>query len=345
MNISIILESKGTEVLNYIKSHVDIDSHSTIVQKNNDEFNVRNLRENNLSTFININKMNDVRRINKLLAAVNDKLVIGGTFIGYLETLEERRRRLLTKYPPIFNIIYYIFDFIVKRIFSKLYFTRRLYLFITADRNKAISKAEMLGRLVFCGFSIENIKVINNNLYFTAIKIGLPHVGKIPSYGSLFSMYRIGHYGKKIKVYKIRTMHRYAEYIQEYVYQENKLCKGGKFKDDFRITKWGRILRAFWIDEIPMIVNLIAGQLKVVGVRPLSEHYLKLYSNELREKRSQYKPGLIPPFYADLPQTLSEIMESEIKYIDSYRKNPFKTDVIYFFKALNNIFLKKARSR
>ena len=103
-------------------------------------------------------------------------------------------------------------------------------------------------------------------------------------------------------------MHRYAEYIQDYVYAQNNLKAGGKIKDDYRITWWGKVLRTFWLDEIPMIYNLIRGDIKLIGVRPLSKHYLSLYSDDLQTLRSKHKPGLIPPFYADLPSTLNEIM-------------------------------------
>jgi hypothetical protein len=56
------------------------------------------------------------------------------------------------------------------------------------------------------------------------------------------------------------------------------------------------------------------------------------------------KPGLIPPFYVDLPKTLEEIMASEMKYLRAYEKNPLRTDVKYFFLSLRNIFFRRARS-
>jgi len=139
-------------------------------------------------------------------------------------------------------------------------------------------------------------------------------------------------------------MHPYAEYLQDYIYKINNLEKGGKFKNDFRVTTWGKVLRRLWIDEIPMLINLFKGQLKLVGVRPLSEHYLSLYSDELKEKRREVKPGLVPPYYADLPDTLEEIMDSEIKYIDAYKDHPINTDLKYFFKASTNILVNSARS-
>jgi lipopolysaccharide/colanic/teichoic acid biosynthesis glycosyltransferase len=104
-------------------------------------------------------------------------------------------------------------------------------------------------------------------------------------------------------------------------------------------------MRKFWIDELPMLFNLIKGDLKLVGVRPLSKQYFNLYSRELKEKRIRYKPGLIPPFYADMPKTLKEIMASELKYLDEYEKHPILTDVKYIWKVFWNIVFRKARSK
>jgi len=126
--------------------------------------------------------------------------------------------------------------------------------------------------------------------------------------------------------------------------KRNNLAAGGKFKNDFRVSIWGHFLRKTWIDELPMIVNLIKGDLKLVGIRPLSKHYLSLYPEEFQKKRSTVKPGLIPPFYADMPKTLPEIIASEEKYIDAYKKHKFLTDCKYFRKSFCNIVFRHARS-
>jgi len=296
------------------------------------------------SVVVNLHRINDVRGINKLFRTVNSKLKRGGRFVGCMETLENRKDRLLKKFPPVLNAMYYAADFVLKRVFPKLSLTRSIYFRLTNGRNRALSKAEILGRLVYCGFSIEAISVIDNRMYFVVSKKSEPLQEREPSHGILLKIKRIGKAGKPINVYKLRTMHPYAQYIQEYVYEQNNLKSGGKFQNDFRITKWGRFMRKFWLDEIPMIWNILRGDLKIVGVRPLSEHYLSLYSEEHKQVRIKGKPGLIPPFYADMPSDLNEIMESEARYIQAYLKDPVMTDFSYGFRAFNNILLKKARS-
>ena len=80
-------------------------------------------------------------------------------------------------------------------------------------------------------------------------------------------------------------MHPYAEYLQKFVYEKFSLQEGGKFNNDFRVASWGKVFRKLWIDELPMIINFFKGDLKLVGVRPLSNHYLNLYSpNSVKEE-------------------------------------------------------------
>jgi lipopolysaccharide/colanic/teichoic acid biosynthesis glycosyltransferase len=104
-------------------------------------------------------------------------------------------------------------------------------------------------------------------------------------------------------------------------------------------------MRKFWLDELPMVFNILKGDMKLVGVRPLSKHYFNLYTEEMRQKRIRFKPGLVPPFYVDMPKTLEEIMQSESRYLDAYARNPLWTDFRYFFLAFYNIIFKRARSK
>ena len=198
---------------------------------------------------------------------------------------------------------------------------------------------------ISCGFVIENETIVNGRCFFIVRKNGKALFPDNPTEGIIVKLPRIGKGGKIISVYKMRTMHPYAEYLQDYVYRENRLQNGGKFANDFRISSAGRIMRKLWIDELPMLLNWIRGDVKLVGVRPLSEHYFSLYSREHQLRRIRYKPGLLPPYYADLPETLEEIEASEKRFLDAYDKHPFRTNWRYFWKIWYNIIFKKARSK
>jgi lipopolysaccharide/colanic/teichoic acid biosynthesis glycosyltransferase len=334
----------GSELLEFIAPQLESRNERSEILKIDDLANLTKYPDHSLDNLINLQRVNDIRGINSFFRKVNEKIGHGGTFIGCVETLEQRRSRLFKKFPRGINAVYYFFDFIFKRVFPKFKYSKKFYFFLTNGRNRALSKSEVLGRLAYCGFRISDVAEINNMLYFKAVKHKEPLSEPEPSTGLILRINRIGRKGKPITVYKFRTMHPYAQYIQDYVFEQNSLQSGGKFANDFRITKWGRWMRKFWIDEIPMIYNIIRGDLKLVGVRPLSEHYLSLYTPEHKDLRVVGKPGLIPPFYADMPESLEEIMESESRYIKAYTRDPFTTDLTYCWRAFQNIFLNKARS-
>ena len=307
-------------------------------------FNITSLANDKYDYIINLHKINDIKKLDSFLDAVNSKLGSEGYFFCCVETKDQRKHRLLKKYPPLLNYIYYFFDFIIKRILPKLKFTRGIYFFLTRGENAVLSRAEALGRLSRAGLRIEQESFIGNLLCIEAKKTGEPGPSNGHVYGPIIALSRIGKDGNMIKVYKLRTMHPYSEFIQDYVYQQHELKDGGKFKNDFRITSWGAICRKTFIDELPMFMNYFKGNMKFVGVRPLSKHYFELYRKEVRERRIKYKPGLIPPFYVDMPADLDGIQASELKYLDSFDRHPFLTDFRYFWISMWNILFRKARS-
>ncbi|MEX0968013.1 MAG: sugar transferase [Bacteroidia bacterium] len=334
-----------SEIVDYISAHVDTDSPYTCVLKTRTAFNIRNLPQAYYQNIVNLKRINDISDINHFFETVNEKLSTGGRFICCAETYSLRKQRILDKFHTTYARLYYSCDFVFKRICPKLSFTRSLYFKMTAGRNQVISNTETLGRLYKNGFKIVDQRIIGYKKYYVVEKVKEPTFDKNASYGPIFKMKRIGKNGKPILVYKLRTMYAYSEYLQEYIYQMNNLDKGGKFKEDFRVSAAGKVLRKFWLDELPMVWNLLKGEMKLVGVRPLSSHYLSLYSPELQEERLKFKPGLIPPFYVDMPETLEEIQQSELRYLRAYQKNPILTDIKYFWKAIYNIVARQARSK
>jgi len=106
-------------------------------------------------------------------------------------------------------------------------------------------------------------KYINNLLFFVVRKLKEPVYDMNPTYGPFVKLKRIGKGGEFIKVYKLRTMHPYSEYLQDYMHEVHQLEDGGKFKNDFRVSTAGRIFRTFWLDELPMVINLFKGEMKI----------------------------------------------------------------------------------
>jgi len=342
-----ILEESGPEVLKFLEERIEIDSPLTQIIATTTRFNIMNLPDNYYETIVNLKRINDVQYINKLLEAINVKLRYGGVFIGSVETLCLRKARIMKSYLPLLNWMAYAMDFLMNRVVPKFPVTKKLYFMLTTGRNRVLSKAEILGRLYSCGFELEGYKIIDNLMWFTVKRVAAPVFDYQPTYGPLIRLKRTGKGGKVINVYKMRTMHAYSEYLQEYIYRQSNLQEGGKFKNDFRVTRWGSFLRSLWLDELPMLINLFNGDLKLVGVRPLSKHYFSLYTPELQEKRNRTKPGLVPPYYAQhpTPKTLEEVMANEDQYLEAYFKRPFRTDFSYFWRAFYNIVFRHARSK
>ncbi len=340
----LIDNERGVEVRTYIEKHIDLLSEKTFFLSTSTRFNLLKLPYDKYTAIVNLKRVNSFRWINKFFEAVNEKLPENGLFIDSVEIYTNRKARILKKFPFPLNRLYYFFDVVFTRLIPKLPILKKIYFWITKGENRVLSKAETFGRLYSCGFEIVDEQMVKGELFFVARKVKNPVYDLSPTYGALIRLKRYGKGGKLFNVYKLRTMHAYSEYLQEYVYQHNNLQEGGKFKDDFRITTEGRFFRKFWLDELPMIWNVLKGDMKIVGVRPLSKHYFNLYNEELKQKRIKYKPGLVPPFYVDMPKTLEEIMDSEMRYLKAYEQHPFKTDVTYFFKAFYNIIFKRARS-
>jgi len=292
-----------------------------------------------------LKKINNILHINLFHETVNKVLKDGGIYCSCAETNEQRKVRKSGKYYLLFSPIILFIDFIYKRVIPKLPITKHIYFAITRGHNRVMSKAEILGRLGSCGFAILDVVEHKNSSYIITKKVRTPYHDMYPSYGPIFKMKRVGYKGKIFFVYKFRTMSPYSEYIQKHIIKENQLDVGGKIKDDYRITFYGKFFRKYWIDELPMIINWIKRELKMVGVRPLSEDYYSRYPADLQELRIKTKPGLVPPYYVDLPVTFEEICDSERKYLIQYFESPLKTDFVYFFKAAWNILIKRKRSR
>ncbi|MFC2089084.1 sugar transferase [Calditrichota bacterium] len=336
-----------SSLFDFINSRINlekIDENDTCVLNTHTLFNIEILQDHSIGLFINLHKINDMRWLNRYFLEVHKKINNGGFFIGSVDTIKTYKTRFYKKYSRLLATLLYPLNFIYKRVLPKLPVIKKIYFIITKGKNRTVSKAEALGRLYFCGFKIIDIKEISDSLYFIAQRVKEPSFEQNPSYGPTIKLKRIGLNAELMYINKFRTMHPYSEFLQEYIYEQNKLQPDGKFKDDFRLTTWGKIFRRLWIDELPQLINFWQGDINLVGVRALSQQYFDLYPQDLKEFRTKVKPGLVPPYYADLPKSFDEIVESERKYLQLKQQHPFTTDVKYFFKIFYNIIFKNARS-
>jgi lipopolysaccharide/colanic/teichoic acid biosynthesis glycosyltransferase len=297
------------------------------------------------SGILNFSRFNNCIRINKFFEKTNEVLKTGDYYVACFESMVTRKQKLFGLYGKIIGWPLHYLDFAFNRVLPKLKLTKGIYFKVTNGNNRAVSITEGLGRLISCGFEVLDYRTIDDRTYVITKKAGNPTYDMEPTYFLICKLHRVGRGGQLIDVLKLRTMYPYSEYVQSFVFQQNDLQEGGKLRDDYRITSWGKFFRRYWIDELPMLINWVRGEMKFFGVRPLSLQYFSLYPDDMQKLRTSVVPGLVPPYYADMPKSLDEVIESERCYILSYIGAPIRTDVRYFFKALYNILFKKARSK
>lgn len=123
-----------------------------------------------------------------------------------------------------------------------------------------------LKRLFDLCFSIILLLILSPLLLLIALLIRLDSHGPI-----FFRQKRIGLHGKEFKIWKFRTMVANAEKLQGSLEAKNEVKDGVlfKMKDDPRITKVGKFLRAYSLDELPQLLNVTLGDMSLVGPRPL----------------------------------------------------------------------------
>ena len=163
-----------------------------------------------------------------------------------------------------------------------------------------------------------------------------------------FKQKRVGKNNKEFEMLKFRSMYHDAEEKMKQQMMEGKV-EHLNFKDDgsSMITKVGKIIRKLSIDELPQLINIIKGDMSIVGPRPLQRFEINHYiasnetkgSVELMAKRNSVKPGLlcywqITPKKNDLP--FKDRMQLDVKYIDQIS---FKTDVVIILKGAQVVLL------
>lgn len=169
------------------------------------------------------------------------------------------------------------------------------------------------------------LTVLSPLLLITACAIAAEDFGS-----PFFIQERIGLHGKAFKMIKFRSMHRNAESELRSLLPRNEY-KSVHFKmgDDPRITRVGRIIRPVSIDELPQLINVLKGDMSVIGPRP----FIAAEQEQLPCDRLSVKPGL--SCYWQIANTTKmsseEQLELDYKYI---RERSFLTDIKIIFKTV-----------
>ena len=157
--------------------------------------------------------------------------------------------------------------------------------------------------------------------FLVRVKLGSP---------ILFKQERPGLNEKIFTMYKFRTM------------TDEKDVEGKLLSDSVRLTKFGRLLRATSLDELPELFNILKGDMSIVGPRPLLVQYLPLY-NQQQKRRHEERPGLTGYAQVNGRNAISweNKFKLDVEYVDSIT---FIGDWKIIFLTLKKVFVKEGIS-
>ena len=142
----------------------------------------------------------------------------------------------------------------------------------------------------------------------------------------LFKQKRPGLDGKIFTMYKFRTM------------TDQKDENGELLPDHIRLTKFGKMLRATSLDELPELFNILKGDMSIIGPRPLLVQYLPLY-NTHQQRRHEVRPGLSGYAQVNGRNSISweDKFDLDVQYVDNVT---FVNDVKIIMLTLKKVFVK-----
>jgi exopolysaccharide biosynthesis polyprenyl glycosylphosphotransferase len=184
-------------------------------------------------------------------------------------------------------------------------------------------------------FSVLLLMILSPIMLIIAIAVKLTSRGPV-----IYKQARIGLRGRQFNLYKFRTMVTGAEELQKDLELRNE-ADGPvfKIKEDPRVTRIGRFLRKSGLDELPQLINVLKGEMSLIGPRPpLQEETAQYKRWQLR--RLSVKPGL-SCFWQIKPERnaikFEKWMEMDLAYIDNWS---LRLDFIILLKTIRTIFLR-----
>ena len=187
-----------------------------------------------------------------------------------------------------------------------------------------------LKRLLDLFGSLIGIIILSPMLIIIAIAIKLTSKGSV-----FFSQERLGKNGKVFKILKFRTMVVDAEKLGDGLFI--------KTEEDIRITKIGKLLRATSLDELPQLLNVLMGEMSLVGPRPPVPYHPYKYEeyNEFQRIRFDMKPGMTGLTQVTVRNSVpwDERIPIDIEYVENFN---VWFDIKILFKTVKKIFKKES---
>jgi exopolysaccharide biosynthesis polyprenyl glycosylphosphotransferase len=189
--------------------------------------------------------------------------------------------------------------------------TNNVYGPVLADINTGLIPEwqQNIKRLLDMVVATLGLVILSPFMLYIIIRLSLSSKGPI-----FFSQQRIGYKGKPFYIHKFRSMYVDAEKNGPALSSEN----------DARITKWGRVMRKWRLDELPQLWNVLIGEMSLVGPRPEREHYITLISHRtpyfkylLKTKPGLTSWGMVQFGYAENVDEMIERMQYDLIYMEN----------------------------
>lgn len=210
-----------------------------------------------------------------------------------------------------------IVDFYKRRRANSYVSTVGTYPVITYHTVSLNTYEQMIKRLMDIAGGFVGCVLFSPIMLVTAIAIKLDSPGPV-----LFKQTRVGQNGRTFKIYKFRSMYIDAEERKKELMAQNEIAGGVMFKmkDDPRITRVGKFIRKFSIDELPQFFNILGGSMSLVGTRPPTLDEVEKYERT-HWRRISIKPGLTGMWQVSGRSNITnfdEIVELDVEYIDNW---------------------------
>jgi lipopolysaccharide/colanic/teichoic acid biosynthesis glycosyltransferase len=195
------------------------------------------------------------------------------------------------------------------------------------------------------GLALGMLVVLAPLLLLVALAIRLDSAGP-----ALFRQRRVGRRGREFPVLKFRTMatnansDRHREYVarlidgQEESHDDGRGCIYKLAVDD-RVTRVGRLLRRWSLDEVPQLINVVRGQMSLVGPRPVIAYEAEMFPSEWNQ-RFAVKPGMTGLWQVSgrNERTYSEMIDFDCEYA---RRQSLWLDLVILFKTVPAVVLRR----
>ena len=168
-------------------------------------------------------------------------------------------------------------------------------------------------RLLDLGLSSLGLALFSPLFLYLAVKIKLEDGGPI-----FYSQTRLGQGGRTFKIWKFRSMIERADQMKKDLLEKNEIAGAMfKIKDDPRITKIGKMMRRYSLDELPQLVNVLRGEMALIGPRPPLPEEVRQYS-AYDWQRLLVKPGCSGLWQVECRNNgdFDQMVQLDIKYIN-----------------------------